>query len=79
MTGEELRKVLRNQPFQTLTIYLADGRKLRIDHPELLLYAPGARTFVVGYKDGTYEHFDLLLVTSVKVGNGAKRRRRLPK
>lgn len=76
MTGKELRKVLKAEPFQPFKIHLADGREFRVDHPEFLLHMPGARTFIVGCEDGTYEILDLLLVTSMTIGDGSKRRRR---
>jgi hypothetical protein len=45
-------------------IDLADGRRLEVQHPELLAYRPGGRMAVLVDGD-TFEHVDLLLVTSI--------------
>jgi hypothetical protein len=75
MTVEPLRKMHRAQPFHPFDIYLADGRALAVEHPELL--AITGRTIGVGSADGTIEIVDLLLVTSLKPrSNGARRKRR---
>lgn len=66
MTIEQLRKLHRDQPFQPFDIYLADGRVLPVDHPEMLALPPPGRTIGVGCADGTVEVLDLLLVTSLK-------------
>jgi hypothetical protein len=76
MTIEQLRKMHRAQPFQAFDIHLADGRFLPVDHPEVLAVVPPGRTIVVGLADGTAEHVDLLLVTSLKERNGPRRRPR---
>jgi len=75
MTIEELRKLLRAQPFRPFEIHLADARSLSVDHPEFVGQAPSGRTISVGQIDG-FEIVDLLLVTSLKPRlNGARRRR----
>lgn len=66
MTIEQLRRVHQARPFQPFDIHLADGRRLPVNHPELLAIAPPGRTIGVGLKDGTIEIVDLLLVTSIK-------------
>jgi hypothetical protein len=67
MTIEELRKFRQAQPSRPFTIYLADGRSLRVDHPENIASSPNGRTIAV-YADGDEgaESVDLLLVTSLK-------------
>ena len=66
MTTEQIRKVHQARPFQAFDVYLADGRSLPVDHPEVLAIAPAGRTIGVGLSDGTIETVDLLLVTSIK-------------
>ena len=66
MTVEQLRKLHQTRPFQPFDIFLADGRSLPVDHPEVLAIVPPGRTVGVGLSDGTIEVVDLLLVTSVK-------------
>ena len=77
MTIEQLRKMHQARPFQAFDIFLADGRSLPVDHPEMLAVPPPGRTIGVGLADGTIEIVDLLLVTSLKPrANGAHRRGR---
>jgi hypothetical protein len=77
MTIEQLKKMLRAQPFQPFEIHLADGRALPVEHPEFVGQSPSGRTIGVGLADDTIEIVDLLLVTSLKPRpNGAPRRGR---
>ncbi len=65
------------QPFQPFDIHLADGRRLPVNHPELLAITPSGRTIGVGLADETIEIVDLLLVTSLKPRtNGRSRPKR---
>lgn len=77
MTTDQLRRMHQHQPFQPFDIFLADGRSLAVEHPEVLALSPGGRTIGVGMADGTIEIVDLLLVTSLKPRpNGSRRRGR---
>ena len=76
MTVEQLRKMHQARPFQPFDIYLADGRCLPVDHPELLAITPPGRTIGVGLRDGTIEIVDLLLVTSLKPRSNGRARSR---
>lgn len=66
--------MVRAAPFRPFAIHLADGREIHIKHPEFLATSPAGRTAIVFYEDDTFEALDVLLVTSVRVLNGAKRR-----
>jgi hypothetical protein len=80
MTIEQLRKMHQAKPFRAFDIFLADGRSLPVEHPELLALNPPGRTISVGLSDGTFEIVDLLLVTSLKQrANGAPARGRSSK
>jgi hypothetical protein len=75
MTIEQLRKMHQARPFKAFDIYLADGRSLPVEHPELLALNPPGRTISVGLSDGTFEIVDLLLVTALRSrANGARSR-----
>jgi hypothetical protein len=77
MQIRELQSVYRAQPFVPFVIHLADGRQVRVEHPELMALSPTGRSAVVYGKDGAFEIIDVMLVTSLQVTNGeAKRRRR---
>ncbi len=79
MTIEQLQKMHQARPFKPFGIYMADGRTLPVEHPEMLAVPPPGRTIGVGCMDGTIEIVDLLLVTSLKPrangSAGVKRRR----
>ncbi len=66
MTSNEIRKLLRAQPFQPFTLHLADGRTFDVPHPERMIAGEGARIAIVSH-DRTYDLVDLLLVTSAEL------------
>lgn len=78
MTIEQMRHHHRAQPFQPFILHIADGGRVRIDHPEFLAFSPTGRTIMVGFPDGTIRAIDLLMVTQIEVPptNGRHRRRR---
>jgi hypothetical protein len=64
MTTETLKNALKIRPFHPFTIYLADGRSLRVEHPEFVGYA-GGRSVAVVLPDEGVHYVDLLLVTDL--------------
>ena len=76
MTTNEIRKLHEASPFRPFLIHIADGRKVRVAHPDFMATAPAARTVVVYQPDGSFEIVELLLVTALKVqANGAAKKR----
>ena len=65
MTSETFAKIHQKRPFQPFAINMADGRQFMVEHPEVLAYRVGGRMAVLLTRDGSFEHIDLLLVTSV--------------
>ena len=43
----QLGELTDRQPFQPFTIYVAGGRKHRINHPEYISFSPRKKTVVV--------------------------------
>jgi hypothetical protein len=76
MQVKELQSIYRAQPFRRFTVHLADGRAVRVDHPELMALSPTGRSAVVYGKDGAFEVIDVLLVTSLEVSDGRAKSRR---
>ena len=76
MNAEQLRKMHGARPFRPLTLHLADGREIGIDHPEFLTTSPQGRTAIVFFPDDTFEAVDVLMITSIHVSNGIQRRRK---
>lgn len=66
MTTEQLPKLIKARPFVPFTIRTADGREVRVHHPEAIAYT-GGRIAVVLNQDESVEIIDLLLVPSLQV------------
>jgi len=75
MTTEQLERMHRVRTFVPFSIFVGDGREIRVDHPEMMAYKPKARTCAV-WTDGAYEIIDLLLITMLKPRPDAMRRKR---
>lgn len=67
MKSEEIRTLLHTQPFVPFTIHLADGRKMRIDHPDFVATAPKSDTLIVYQSDNSFNIVDLTLATDAEV------------
>jgi len=74
MTVEKLRGLYQARPFQPFILHMADGRHIRVGHPEWMAISPTGRTIYVEQRDGSFSIVDLLLVTELEVrANGRKR------
>ena len=68
MTIEELRKIVHATPFQPFVMHIADGRAVRVPHPDFIAIGGHGRTVIVTTEDETlWNLVDLLLVTDVEV------------
>ncbi|MCH9002138.1 MAG: hypothetical protein IIC02_06145 [Planctomycetes bacterium] len=80
MQSSEFQSVYRAEPFRPFVVNLADGRNIRVEHSEFMAVSPTGRSAVIYGDDGSFEIIDVMLVTSITVGNGkakgrAKKRR----
>ena len=76
MSIQEIRKLYDARPFRAFTIHTADGRKIRVAHPEFMATAPTGRTVFVYLPDGSFEIIDVPLVTALVIAsNGAGHRK----
>ena len=79
MTTAQVRKLYEARPFRPFEVRMADGRAIRVDHPEFMSFSPSGRTIVVNYKDADEDNFeiiDLLLATALQfASNGTTKRR----
>ncbi len=66
MQTQQLRESLKNEPFRPFRMHLADGRSLRVVHPEQVSVSPGGRTAVVWLGDESSQIVDVMLVTSLE-------------
>ena len=76
MTIAKLRELYQARPFQPFIMHLADGRQIRVGHPEWMAISPGVRTVYVEQKDESSNHIDLLLVTDLEIQANSKRKAR---
>lgn len=79
-----IRHALRREPFQPFTLRLADGRSLRVAHPEFVAILP--RVVIVGAEDNSWKAVEPILIVSLDVdparssgSNGDGRKRRKPR
>jgi hypothetical protein len=78
MTIDRIREVHLARPFQPFVMHMADGKTLRVTHPESLAYNPTGRTAVYVAPSGSTHFVDLLLVARLEIDNGRPRRRPKP-
>lgn len=76
MTIDQLKAMMAKRPFRQFTLRLADGSRVSVTHPELVLVVPPGRTIIVATGYESFEIIDLLLVAAIEVGNGRSRRRK---
>ena len=67
MTIEQLRAAREANPFRPFTIFLADGRSVRIPHRDYLSMTPGGRTVIVYQTAEAFSIIDVLLVTELAI------------
>ena len=72
MTIEKIRSLHDARPFRPFTIHLADGRNVRVEHPEFMSRSPSGRTIYVEKPGDVGHHIDLLLVTDLVPDNGRR-------
>lgn len=77
MVSEQIRKTLAIQPFRPFQLHLADGRVLRVRHPEFIYVPPkNERTVYITDDDGDVEIVDALMIVSLKPTKSGEPRRR---
>jgi hypothetical protein len=77
MTIEQLRTVQQATPFRPYILQLADGDRMVVRHPELVLITPGGRTIAVATSADAVKIIDLLLVTAIDIPKNHRRTRAL--
>ena len=76
MTTDRLRDLWHAQPFRPFIIHLADGRDVKVVHPEFLSRSPSGRTITVYQPDESFNIIDLLLVTDLELASNGHGKRR---
>ena len=76
MTIKGLKQMHDARPFRPFVLHMTNGRRLRVQHPELLARSSTGRTAILYGSGDSFEMIDLLHVMSISVGNGRERTRR---
>lgn len=68
MKIDELKKAKDQRPFQPFLIRMADGREVRVSHPEAIAWDPESpRIAIVVVPGGGWEVIEVALITSLGV------------
>lgn len=76
MIFTQLRELHQERPFQPFSMYLADGGKIHVSHPETLAYGSSGKTVVVVLPDDQTQFVDLLGVSRIELGDSVKHRQK---
>ncbi len=67
MQVDEIRTLLHGRPFVPFTIHLADGRTMRVEHPDFVATAPEGNSIIVYEPDSSFAIVDLSLAVDAEV------------
>ena len=65
-TANQIREVVRAQPFAPFVIHLADGRRFEVPHPEFVAVSPDGRELLFVADDQGIHQFEMLLVAEIE-------------
>ena len=68
MRIEELRQLLRANPFRPFTVYTADGSAVPVWYPDFALLSPDGRTLWVYQRDYSCDLLDVMLIPRFSLG-----------
>jgi len=68
MSADELRTLLRANPFQPFTVYLPRDKPFTVPHPDFAALTPPGRTLIVLHgEDNGFDLLDVPLISRVEV------------
>ncbi|MEW6250754.1 MAG: hypothetical protein AB1716_08910 [Planctomycetota bacterium] len=67
-TFEQLSAVHQTRPFEAFTLELADGSRVGVSHPELLLPARNGRSVAIGGPDDSFKIVDVARIAAIHLG-----------
>ena len=73
MHVEKIRRLCDAEPFRPFTIHRPDGRKVAVQHPDFIAFAPSGRVVSVYHHDDSESIIDGMLVSDVTVQAKARR------
>jgi len=75
MTTERIKELHETRPFRPFVMHLADGRRIRVTHPEAMARRENGRTIYILDSRDYGHHVDLLLVTELVVDHSHRSRK----
>jgi hypothetical protein len=78
MNVKEIREVYSTAPFQPLEMVLTSGSKVRVDHPEFMMFSAKYRTvYAADANDWSTQRIDVKMIIALnELTNGARSRKR---
>ena len=73
MNIEQIRILSHSQPFRPFEIHIADGRSVRVKHPDFLAF--GGRSITVYEDPEIAETIDVRLITSIEPSKSSSSKR----
>jgi hypothetical protein len=67
MRQEQIRDLIRRQPFQPFTIHLPEGRTVEVWHHDFAMQSPDGRVLVVFDRNGIADYIDIMLIASIRM------------
>jgi hypothetical protein len=67
MRHEQIRELLRAQPFCPCTIHLPEGLAVQVVHHDFALVSPDGRTMAACDPDGAMNSIDVMLIARIHV------------
>jgi hypothetical protein len=68
MNADDVRKLMHATPFVPFTVQLANGKNLRVPHPDFISISRTGRTLIIHSAErDDYDVVDTMLVTNINV------------
>ena len=71
-TANQVREVVRAQPFVPFVIHLADGRTFEVKHPEFAAVSPNGRELLFVADNQGIHQIEMLLVAEIQTPGPAR-------
>lgn len=66
MTIDAIKESVHTEPFHPFGMRLADGKVVKVGHPDYIAFGPKGRTVVVYGQDDSFRIVDVMLVTAIE-------------
>ena len=66
MTFDAIREAVHAEPFHPFGLRLADGKTVRVKHPDYIAFGPKGRTVVVYAADDSFRVLDVMWITALE-------------